>query len=275
MSNIIYQKNAGELIPQGNRTVSTFPSGLVRVDQSFFGITSQQEYHKERLKVGKVFPGDSNPSIDELRIFPEVQEKRLPNGFTEYLVSAYGRTTKIPKEELVTEYFDTPATKKTTERTVLTRRYVISEGESYNIPITIDPSFISYYSENPIARLSGTEASGVFQSLSLNDPWNTFWFSFSGTGTVQFLRGSDRSVIKTVTGSLGEITKTSVTDMEYGFSIAYRVTSGTISNIKVTRFSDIPAPIVENAYWLNEGQDFTNYGILTEVVLKYKSGFYY
>jgi hypothetical protein len=275
MPNIIYQKNADELIPQGNRTVSTFPSGLVRVDQSFFGITSQQEYHRGLLKVGEVFPGDSNPSIDGLRIFPEVQEKRLPNGFTEYLVSAYGRTTKIPKEELFTEFFNSPATKRTTEKLVLTRRYVISEGESYNIPTTIDPSFISYYSENPIANLSGTTTLGVFSSYSVDDPWKTFWFSFSGTGTVQFLRGSDRSVIKTVTGSLGEITKTSVTDMEYGFSIAYRVTSGTISNIKVTRFSDIPAPVTETAYWFDEGQDFTNYGILTEVVLKYKSGTYY
>lgn len=275
MSNIIYQKNAGELIPQGNRTVSTFPSGLVRVDQSFFGITSQQENHRQILKVGEVFPGESYPSIDELRIFPEAQEKRLPNGFTEYLVSAYGRTTKIPKEELVTEYFNTPATKKITEKTVLTRRYVITEGESYNIPITIDPSYVSYYSENPIAYVSGTETSGVFQSLSINDPWFTFWFSFSGTGTVQFLRATDRSVIKTVVGQPDVVTITSVTDLEYGFSIRYAVTSGTISNIKVNRFSDIPAPIVENAYWLNEGQDFTNYGILTEVVLKYKSGFYY
>jgi hypothetical protein len=103
----------------------------------------------------------------------------------------------------------------------------------------------------------------------------TFWFSFSGTGTVRFLRATDRSEIKTVTGSPDKITKTSVTDIDYGFSVAYEVTSGTISNIKVNRFSDIPAPVTENAYWLNEGQDFTNYGILTEVVLKYKSGIYY
>jgi hypothetical protein len=275
MPAIIYQKDPSELIPQGNRTVSTFPSGLVRVDQSFIGRTDLNASHRSQLIVGADFPGDQQPSYDGLRIFPEVQEKRLPNGFTEYLVSAYGRTTKIPKEELITEYFDTPATKRTTERLVLTRRYVISEGESYNIPITIDPSFISYYSENPIANISGTTKSGIFSSLSIDDPWMTFWFSFSGTGTVRFLRATDRSEIKTVTGSPDKITKTSVTDIDYGFSVAYEVTSGTISNIKVNRFSDIPAPVTENAYWLNEGQDFTNYGILTEVVLKYKSGIYY
>jgi len=93
MSNIIYQRNAGELIPQGERTVSTFPSGLIRVDQSFIGATSNKEIHRSLLEVGNDMPGDQYPSIDALKIYPAVQEKRMADGFTEYIVSAFGRTS--------------------------------------------------------------------------------------------------------------------------------------------------------------------------------------
>jgi len=93
MANIIYHQTADALIPQGNRTVSTFPSGLIRVDQSFIGLTSLQSTHRSTLELGNDFPGDHNPAIDGLKIYPAPQEKRLPTGFTEYLVSAYGRTS--------------------------------------------------------------------------------------------------------------------------------------------------------------------------------------
>jgi hypothetical protein len=95
MPNIIYQKTPDALIPQGNRTVSTFPSGLIRVDQSFIGLTSLKGSHRSILRIGSSFPGDNSPAIDGLIIYPEVQEKELPTGFTEYLVSAYGRTTTL------------------------------------------------------------------------------------------------------------------------------------------------------------------------------------
>jgi hypothetical protein len=95
MANIIYQKNPDALIPQGNRTVSTFPSGLVKVDQSFIGLTSLKGSHRSILSIGRSFPGNNSPAIDGLYIYPEVQEKELPTGFTEYLVSAYGRTTTL------------------------------------------------------------------------------------------------------------------------------------------------------------------------------------
>jgi hypothetical protein len=98
---IIYQKNPSELIPQGNRTVSTFPSGLVRVDQSFIGLTSLESTHRNQLQIGEPFPAGSDPSIDGLSIFPAIQEKRLPDGFTEYIVSAYGRTNKSGNSYLV------------------------------------------------------------------------------------------------------------------------------------------------------------------------------
>ena len=92
MPQIIYEKNAGELIPQGGRSVSTFPSGLVRVDQTFICSTPNVATHRANLKVGNDFPGSSEPAIDGLYIYPEVQENRRGDGFSELIASGYGRT---------------------------------------------------------------------------------------------------------------------------------------------------------------------------------------
>ena len=93
MPQIIYEKNAGELIPQGGRSVSTFPSGLIRVDQTFICSTPNVAIHRSDLKVGNDFPGSSEPAIDGLYIYPEVQENRRGDGFSELIASGYGRTT--------------------------------------------------------------------------------------------------------------------------------------------------------------------------------------
>jgi hypothetical protein len=93
MPQIIYEKNAGELIPQGGRSVSTFTSGLVRVDQTFICSTPNVATHRSDLKVGNDFPGSSEPAIDGLYIYPEVQENRRGDGFSELIASGYGRTS--------------------------------------------------------------------------------------------------------------------------------------------------------------------------------------
>lgn len=93
MSYTIFTSNPAALIPQPGRAVNTFPSGLVRVDQTYIGLTSHASTHRAILAVGNDMPdGDSSPCIDGLKIFPEVQERRREDGFTEYLVSAYGRS---------------------------------------------------------------------------------------------------------------------------------------------------------------------------------------
>lgn len=92
MPQIIYEKNAGELIPQGGRSVSTFPSGLVRVDQTFICSTPNIATHRANLKIKEDFPGGSEPAIDGLYIYPEVQENRRGDGFSELIASGYGRT---------------------------------------------------------------------------------------------------------------------------------------------------------------------------------------
>lgn len=92
MAAIIYEKTPGALIPTGDRTVSTFPSGLIRIDQKFICKTSATATHRAALAVGEDMPGGSYPAIDGLKIFPEPQERRRDDGFTEFIVSAYGRT---------------------------------------------------------------------------------------------------------------------------------------------------------------------------------------
>lgn len=92
MSYTTFTANPAALIAQPGRAVNTFPSGLVRVDQTYLGLTSHYATHRATLAVGNDMPnGDSSPCIDGLKIFPEVQERRREDGFTEYLVSAYGR----------------------------------------------------------------------------------------------------------------------------------------------------------------------------------------
>ena len=92
MSATIYEKTPNGLYPTGDRTVSTFQSGLVRVDQTFFCKTSAAAYYRAELSVGNDFPNGVYPSFDGLKIFPDAQEIQRTDGFTEFKVSGYGRT---------------------------------------------------------------------------------------------------------------------------------------------------------------------------------------
>jgi len=91
MPAIIYEQNPGGLIATGERSISTFPSGLIRVEQTFICLTSNAGTHRDQLAVGYLMPGGSEPAIDGLYIYPAPQEKIRSDGFTEFIVSAYGR----------------------------------------------------------------------------------------------------------------------------------------------------------------------------------------
>jgi hypothetical protein len=100
--NTIFITNDLALTPQP-RSATSFPSGLVRVDQRYIGLTEKQATHRGTLAIGNFLPdGDKHPAIDwedgsgfnfepSLKIFPEAQETRRDDGFTEYTVAAYGR----------------------------------------------------------------------------------------------------------------------------------------------------------------------------------------
>jgi len=91
----IYEKTAGALIATPGRTVATFPSGLCRVDQKYICTTATAATHRATLAIGNDMPdGNDAPAIDGLKIYPAPQEIERGDGFTEFMVSAYGRTTE-------------------------------------------------------------------------------------------------------------------------------------------------------------------------------------
>ena len=113
MSAIIYEKTANGLYPTGQRSVSTYPSGLIRVDQTFVCRTSAAATHRAALAVGANMPGDSTPAIDGLKIFPEPQERKRDDSFTEFIVSAYGRVNNTGRTTFEWNTFSESGTLKT------------------------------------------------------------------------------------------------------------------------------------------------------------------
>ena len=92
MAITLYEKTSAALIPSGERTVATYASGLVRVDQVYICSHDSATTHRAALIIGADMPdGIEAPASDGLYIFPTPQEVKRPDGFTEFHVSAYGR----------------------------------------------------------------------------------------------------------------------------------------------------------------------------------------
>jgi len=86
-----------DLIAMPGRSVQTFPSGLVRVERSFMCRKGDVARYRNILRVNEPMPFDDGaPAIDGLYIFPEVQEQVRDDGFVEFRVTAYGRSTIEP-----------------------------------------------------------------------------------------------------------------------------------------------------------------------------------
>lgn len=80
------------------RTVNTFASGLVRVDQSYAIPTANiQSVRTSSFQLGSEITGDTYPAVDGLFLYPDAQEVRKEYGITELIASYYGRTrTDVP-----------------------------------------------------------------------------------------------------------------------------------------------------------------------------------
>ena len=90
----IYEQTFGALYAQPGRTVATFPSGLCRVDQKYVCASVNAATHRATLAIGNDMPdGNDAPAIDGLKIFPSPQEVKRGDGFTDFVVSAYGRAS--------------------------------------------------------------------------------------------------------------------------------------------------------------------------------------
>jgi hypothetical protein len=81
------------IIALPGRSISTFPSGLVRVDRTYAVRADRASAVRREFAAGNLLPfDDGTPAIDGLYIFPEPQETRRDDGFVEFKVSGYGRT---------------------------------------------------------------------------------------------------------------------------------------------------------------------------------------
>jgi hypothetical protein len=95
----IYEKIPNQLIRTGDRSITAFPSGLLRVDQLYIGKSGNEPEHRSALSYGALMPGqDDTNAIDGVYIFPEVQESKDGTGFTRYQCGGYGRTTDQSRE---------------------------------------------------------------------------------------------------------------------------------------------------------------------------------
>ena len=88
---IIHKKTEG-LITTGERSINNFQSGLIRVDQKYVGLSTNEASDRTLLADGLVLPNQlDDPSMDGLYIYGGAQESRNGDGFTTYQTSAYGR----------------------------------------------------------------------------------------------------------------------------------------------------------------------------------------
>ncbi len=78
------------------RVVTHYPSGLVRVSQTYYSRTDDAASSRLTLAPGNPMPdGNSDPAIDGLYIFPASQESQS-GSVIQFSVTAYGRTTTTP-----------------------------------------------------------------------------------------------------------------------------------------------------------------------------------
>ena len=157
MPTTIYEVTAGALIATGERSVSTYASGLCRVDQSYICTNDAAETHRAALTVGADTPdSDDTPAVDGLKIFPAPQEIRRPDGFTEFQVSAYGRTSTgmqgvtLEQETVKTRYFSYNVWR-------ISGSLAIMSGSAISLDdLDIDPSLVEPFGfvfANPAAQL--------------------------------------------------------------------------------------------------------------------------
>jgi len=153
----IYEQNTGSLIPQPDRTVATFDSGLLRVDQEFVCTTASAETNRATLAVGSTFPGDTSPAIDGLVIFPSPQESRTGDGLTKFMVSGYGRAT----EQFISNRYSTTST-------TIRSSYVESDVGVPTTTNTENFAIVSAYSV--VGKIAIIEADGLTYAQLNLDP---------------------------------------------------------------------------------------------------------
>jgi hypothetical protein len=148
----IIEKTTNGLYKHPERTVTTFPSGLVRIDQSYSCNNSAEATHRATLAVGNQLPEDDGyPAIDGAYIFPHCQQMRRGSGFTEFVASAYGRTTDKPSNYItrvltIQNYLTATNVNSYYNLLTFTVDIVLPTGDPLNLnSLNIDPEIFEPY----------------------------------------------------------------------------------------------------------------------------------
>jgi hypothetical protein len=273
MSAIIYEQTPGGLYPTGQRTVTTFPSGLIRVDQAFSCKTSAAATHRATLAVGEDFPGDSYPAMDGLKIFPEPQEKRRDDGFTEFSVTSFGRVNDVGTSTDSFEYSGDGATRIKTKTSL--KQYVdLNNDQSDSILFPSSTPVISVSRETTKTKVNllfkywdwvGYFRGSATESVTPSD----FRLSFWGSGTV-ILSGQHTATVNGV----GNNTKS------YSFNIASAGNltiqpSGTVRNASLVYIGSDSDTIewqdLISTGWYLKSISSSNFGSFKEVSLLFNA----
>jgi hypothetical protein len=146
------------------RTVNTFASGLVRVDQSYaIPTTNIQSVRNEYFQLGAELIGDTYPAVDGLFLYPDAQEVRKEYGITELIASYYGRTrTDVPPPTATERTIELLGTSISMSINDLFFQFVVPVGEVinfrdqdlFNSPLS-EPNAIYYAGESiPFSKSS-------------------------------------------------------------------------------------------------------------------------
>ena len=153
----IYEKDTGSLIAQPDRSVATFDSGLIRVDQAFVCTTATADANRTMLAVGATFPSATSPALDGLVIFPSPQESRTGDGLTKFMVSGYGRAT----DQLISQRYSSTST-------TIKSSYVESD---VGVPTTANTeNFAIITSNSLVGKIAIIEADGLTYAQLNLDP---------------------------------------------------------------------------------------------------------
>jgi hypothetical protein len=204
--------------------MTSFPSGLIRVDQVYVGKSDDESTHRAALSYGAAMPNQNDtPAIDGMYIFPEVQESRDGSGLTKYQCSGYGRTTEdyreltrtrnsfllptdiaIVKLQIVTDSLQGIIVKRNGE--------VIEEGEIVFSDEFLKLRSVSYYSFPLIKNISVSEIS-VSETFPIVRGYLARFDTTQPTLDEQFFYVADPFVTITAQRNFGEF-------VEYEFNAA-------------------------------------------------------
>jgi hypothetical protein len=142
---------AEDWIPQANRLVKTFRSGLCMVTQDYICRNDDKVNYQSFNEGDKI--DDATPCMDDAYIFPAPDYQDMGNGFIKATVTAYSRVNTSGVVEIskrIGDYYvayyynkggsvDIGFFKSQKLFDVVTYRFVIKRGDNFGIPGSVTP----------------------------------------------------------------------------------------------------------------------------------------